>query len=139
MKEKTITIKNQLEQITLLAEELEILAETWDIPMEMMLSMNLVLEELITNIIFYGYEDTLEHSIHIRFAVDQTMLKIQLEDDAKAFDPLQAPEPKLDQPIEERKIGGLGIHLVRSIMDEVSYQRIDNKNILSMVKDMATC
>lgn len=136
MKEKTISIVNQIEQIEELARVLETLSDEWSLPTDLMLSMNLVLEELISNIIFYGYEDKSEHKIIIRFLLEGGIFQMQIEDDAVEFNPLQAAEPDIDEPIEKRKIGGLGIHFVRKLTDKVIYERTDNKNILTLTKSI---
>jgi anti-sigma regulatory factor (Ser/Thr protein kinase) len=137
MLEKNITIINQVEQLEELAGILETVSEEWDIPMKVSLNLNLVLEELITNIIFYGYDDKNEHRIFIRLYKKDNEIEIQIEDDGKEFNPLLAAEPDIDESIENRKIGGLGIHFVRKIMDGMNYRRSDDKNILTLTKNIA--
>jgi len=137
MLEKNITIVNQVEQLEELAGILETVSEEWDIPMKVSLNLNLVLEELITNIIFYGYDDTNEHLIYIRLYKKDNEIEIQIEDDGKEFNPLLVAEPDIDESIENRKIGGLGIHFVRKIMDDMNYRRSDGKNILTLTKNIA--
>ncbi len=137
MLEKNITIVNQVEQLEELAGILETVSEEWDIPMKVSLNLNLVLEELITNIIFYGYDDKNEHLIYIRLYKKDNEIEIQIEDDGKEFNPLLVAEPDIDESIENRKIGGLGIHFVRQIMDSINYRRSDDKNILTLTKNIA--
>ena len=136
MNEKTLTIVNQIEQLDELAKTLETLSDEWLIPMDIMLSMNLVLEELVTNIIFYGYQDKLEHKILIHFSFDSNILLMKIEDDAISFNPLQTTEPDIDASIENREIGGLGIHFVRQLTDDIIYERDGNKNILTLSKNI---
>ena len=102
--------------------------------MSLGMNLNLVLEELVTNIIFYGYVDTNEHKIIIDLSRDNSIFRMQIEDDAKEFNPLLMAEPNIENSIEDRKIGGLGIFFVRKIMDTMTYERVDNKNILTMTK-----
>jgi len=137
MKEETIILTNQITQLDVLAGALESVAENWEIPPALTLNLNLVLEELVTNTIFYGYTDTNEHTIRIHLTLETTDLTIVVTDDAIAFNPLQAAEPDINQALEERAIGGLGIHLVRKIMDDVCYERVDEKNILTLKKSIA--
>jgi len=134
MADKNITIINQLEQLEYLADTMELISGEWDIPMNIALNLNLVLEEVVTNIIFYGYDDKDEHEININLSYEDNIIMIQIEDDGREFDPLQAPEPDTEKTIEESKIGGLGIHFVRTIMDDIKYQRLDNKNTLTLTK-----
>ena len=136
MNEKTITILNRIEQIEEIASALEILSVEWNIPMNIMLSMNLVLEELVTNVIFYGYNDKAEHKIIIGFSFDGNIFQMKIEDDAIEFDPLQAADPNIDESIENRKIGGLGIYFVKQFTDSIKYERIENKNILRLSKNI---
>jgi len=136
MDEKTLTIANQVEQLNELAKALETLSAEWHIPMDIMLSMNLVLEELVSNIIFYGYQDKKEHKIIIHFKFNNKILIMKIEDDAIAFNPLQTAEPDIEGSIENRKIGGLGIHFVRQLTDNITYERIGNKNFLTLSKNI---
>ena len=133
---KNITIINQLDQLEYVANIMELISEEWNIPTNIALSLNLVLEELVTNIIFYGYNDNDEHKININLSYVDKIIKVEIEDDGKEFDPLQLPVPALSKTIEESKIGGLGIHFVRKIMDDITYQRLGNKNRLTLTKQI---
>lgn len=104
---------------------------------ELIQEINLVLEEAVSNIIFYGYPDVVEdqvHQIEVDIELEKDSLVLEIRDDAKAFDPLEAPEPDLEIPFEEREIGGMGIHLVKTLMDELAYARIGDQNVLTMKK-----
>ena len=125
---------NQRTEIERVVEFAERFGEEHQLPTELVMTMHLVLDELVANIINHGYDDTAEHQIHVTLAVDGSELTIRVEDDARPFDPLQVPPPDLDLPLEERPVGGLGIHLVRSVMDTVEYQRNGDRNILTMRK-----
>ena len=104
------------------------------LPDELVMSINLVLDEVLTNVIDYGYDAFGGHEIRVTLAREGDALTIEVDDDARAFDPLAAPPPDLTLPLEERPVGGLGIHIVRSVMDAVEYQRRDGHNILTMRK-----
>jgi serine/threonine-protein kinase RsbW len=134
MAEQEIIIGNQLDQIAVLAEALERLSDEWNIPMGVTLNLNLVLEELVSNIIFYGYDDTNQHIINILLSFDNDTMKMRIEDDGKEFNPLLYAEADINLSIEDRKIGGLGIFFVRKMMDEIHYERRSSKNILNMSK-----
>lgn len=136
MAEKEIIISNQLDQITVLAEALESLSEEWNIPMNVTLNLNLVLEELVSNIIFYGYEDTNKHEISIYLSFNNETMKVRLEDDGKEFNPLLYAEADINLSAEDRNIGGLGIFFVRKMMDDIRYERRNNRNILTMEKSI---
>ena len=101
--------------------------------------INVVLEELITNTIFYGLPEGADpESLHIDLKLEREdgTLCIRIEDNGKAFDPLKREGPDLDGTIEEREIGGLGIHLVKTLMDQLEYKRVDDKNVLVMTKSL---
>ncbi len=137
MNQKQIIITNTLSELDHLADWLEMLGEEWQLPSKAVFNLNLVLEELVTNIIFYGYRDKESHQIQIDFWLEKEMIKITIEDDGKEFDPFLLDTPDdLDKPIEERKIGGLGIHFVKKLMDKYEYQRNNNRNKIILVKHL---
>lgn len=129
-----IALKNDLAEIPRLADELQTFAAANQVSDGTLFAVNLALEELITNTISYGFSDGGEHLITIALALDGDDLCVRVEDDASAFNPLECAEPNLDAPIEERAVGGLGVHLVRTLMDDVRYERVEGRNILSMRK-----
>ncbi|MGH8048598.1 MAG: ATP-binding protein [Chthoniobacterales bacterium] len=95
---------------------------------------DLVIEELLTNTIKYGYDDKAAHRIVVRVEFHDGHLCIEVRDNGHAFDPLAQEAPDLTLPAEERPIGGLGIHLVRQMTDEVRYERNGNENIVTALK-----
>jgi anti-sigma regulatory factor (Ser/Thr protein kinase) len=135
MKEKQINISNALPELEHLARELEMLGEEWELPTKVVFNLNLVLEELITNTIFYGYRDKDAHQILIDFLIENNMIKVTIEDDGVEFNPFLSETPDdLNKPIEDRKIGGLGIHFVKKLMNAYEYRRNNNKNIIILIK-----
>lgn len=137
MLKHNITIINEVKELEVLSMKLETLSEEWDISMAISLNLNLVLEELVTNIIFYGYDDKEVHEISIQLSLDNKVIQLQIEDDGREFNPLLLAEPNIDESIENRKIGGLGIFFVRKIMDHITYERKNNNNILTLTKNIA--
>ena len=102
--------------------------------------MNVALDEMLSNIIKYGYTDDAIHEIHVRLSVSGRMLVAEIEDDGQPFDPCAAGPVDVDAPLEERKVGGLGIHIVRSLMAEVGYARVADRNrlVMKMLLEPAT-
>jgi serine/threonine-protein kinase RsbW len=95
---------------------------------------DLALEEHLTNILSYGFSDTAEHVIELHIHIADASLVIEASDDGRPFDPTKYPEPDLTVPADKRKIGGLGIHMIRQAMDSVEYNRANGRNILRMRK-----
>jgi len=128
-------LKNDLNEIQLLAEAIELFGEENNLSLKDIFAVNLALDELLTNTISYGYNDAKEHQIIIKYSMeDGKNLVIEIRDDALPFDPLQREDPDITQNIEERSVGGLGIFLVRQMMDEIKYRREDGYNILLLKK-----
>lgn len=100
--------------------------------------LTLVLDELITNIQSYGYLDLNEHFIKVDIALcpQSDVMTIRVEDDARPFNILEAPEPQLDLPLEERDrpVGGMGILLIKKKMDEIGYERVNGHNVVTLKK-----
>ena len=94
----------------------------------------LIAEEAISNIICHAYEGSDEHKIEVTLANDSSEIRLELRDNRKPFDPTEMPEPDLSLPIEEQTEGSLGIHLMKTLADEVSYVREGAYNILRLKK-----
>ncbi len=132
-----LTLSNQLTGLDAIALKLDELAENWNIPAKIVMELNLVLEELFTNVVFYAFDDKEEHAIILDFVlVDPHQLQVRLTDDGKPFNLLEKKvNDVFDKPLEERQIGGLGIHFVREMMNSVNYQRENEKNIVLLTKN----
>ena len=126
--EREIKISNDLNEISVLASFIEELGEELSLSFETTMNINLALEEAVANIIMYAYPTQEQHTILLRVTYSEKQLVFLLTDKGASFDPTLS--------LEERPIGGLGIFLIRSIMNEISYQRIDNENHLIMKKDI---
>lgn len=96
--------------------------------------IDLSLEEVFSNIVRHGFDDRIDHEILIQVNVHRGAVEVRVEDDGSEFNPMLAPVPDLEAPLERRRVGGLGIHLVRTLMDRTEYRRINGKNILNLWK-----
>ena len=129
-----LSLKNDLSELARVAEAIESLGASRGWPAKWIVNLNLSLDELITNTVSYGYRDADEHEIRVTVTERDGSLVVILEDDGIAFDPFTAaPEPDLDAGVEERRIGGLGVHFVKTLMDEVAYERVDGCNRITLV------
>ncbi len=97
---------------------------------ELALELRLIAEEVITNVVKYAEADT----IQIDFKVSDITVVLDVRDNGKRFDPLGAAAPDLEASVEDRPLGGLGIHLVQALADEVSYERRGDWNVLRLTK-----
>jgi len=134
MEPVSIIIKNQFSELERLAAETEPVLEAAGLPFAAIQGVNVAVEEIVTNVIKYAHTDGAEHPIEIRLAAADSAVTISVIDDGREFDPLAEPEPDLNAPIEERGIGGLGVHFVRKLMDAVEYRRDGGRNIFTMRK-----
>ena len=134
-REITLQIGGSAAELARITAAVEDLAETEGWPAELVFQTTLVLEELEVNIMNYAYGDDESVQSQITLRSEPDRLTIEISDSGTAFNPLEdAREPDLDAALEDRRIGGLGIHFVRTLMDEVSYRREDGRNHLTLVK-----
>lgn len=98
--------------------------------------LEVALDEILTNQINYGYRDGLRHEILVSMAMETDLLKVEIRDEGEPFDPLSVPQPDLSADIDDRQIGGLGMHFVRTLLDKVTYQRRNGWNILALEKGL---
>jgi anti-sigma regulatory factor (Ser/Thr protein kinase) len=129
-----LELRRDLADLQILVERLEQFAERHGLADTMLSSMTLALEEAVTNVIHYGFDDDDGAMIRIEITCDAGGLTAVIEDNGRAFDPLQATAPDVTAPLEEREVGGLGIMLIRKLMDEVRYARHGSRNVLMLRK-----
>lgn len=134
--ELTLALKNNIDEINRLHTFIEQVGETFSLPMKVVMNLNLVLEEAVTNVIRYAYPKEEHEYIHLTAKEQEGKLIFILTDSGKAFDPTQAPDADITLSADDRQIGGLGIFLIRKIMNEVKYERIDGKNVLTLEKEL---
>jgi serine/threonine-protein kinase RsbW/sigma-B regulation protein RsbU (phosphoserine phosphatase) len=132
-----LRIANDLAELSRVAESVDEYCANQVIPAACAFKLNIALEELLTNTISYGYADTGRHEIAVDIAREGETLVAEISDDARPYDPLQAPPPDLDSAIEDRRIGGLGVHLVKTMMDDVTYAYRDGRNHVTLRKNIA--
>lgn len=127
-------VTNTLASIACAADLVASIATAHDLPRDIASHMSVALDEVLSNIVKYGYTDSEVHQIHLSLSVADGMLIAEVEDDARPFDPLSVPEPDLDVPFEARRAGGLGVHFIRTLMSEVAYSRVGERNRLVLKK-----
>ncbi len=133
--ELVLQIKNDLEELAIVEKAFEEFSEKHQLPIEIQSKISVVLDEFLNNIVSYAYTDKLEHLIDVEIELSGNRLAIIISDDGIPFNPFGKESLEaLNTPIEKRKPGGLGIHFVKSIMDDYSYNRNINKNTVSLIK-----
>ncbi|MBR4298780.1 MAG: ATP-binding protein [Bacteroidales bacterium] len=134
--EKSIILANEISEIARLNGFIEDIAEEFSLTPDVVFNLNLVLEEAVVNIINYAYPKEDHEFIYLSASLHDGSIVIVLTDTGKEFDPTMAPEADVTLSADDRQIGGLGIFLIRQIMNEVRYERIDGKNVLTLEKKL---
>lgn len=131
-------LKNDLAEIARLSETVDEIGRNYGIPAEILYAVNLALDEILTNVISYGYAEPGEQVIRVRLTIAANELVAEVEDEARPFNPLEAPAPEVNAPLQDKPLGGLGIHLARTMTDAMAYRRENGKNILTFRKKFAS-
>lgn len=134
--EKSIILANDISEIARLNEFIEEIGNEFSLSPEVVFNLTLVLEEAVVNIINYAYPKEDHESIYLSAKLHNDSIMLVLTDTGKEFDPTMAPEADITLSADERPIGGLGIFLIRQIMNEVKYERIEGKNVLTLEKKL---
>lgn len=134
--EKSIILANDISEISKLNQFVEEIGEEFSLSPAIVFNLTLVLEEAVVNVINYAYPKEEHESIYLSARLHEGSIILVLTDTGVEFDPTLAPEADITLSAEERPIGGLGIFLIRQIMNEVKYERIDGKNILTLEKKL---
>ena len=130
---QTLHVKNSLDEIGRLSEAIEEFFGAHTSPGAVS-AVNLAVEELVTNVMSYAFPDGGEHDIRVDLSLDADGLTAAVGDDGPAYNPLEREAPDTDATLDDRPVGGLGIHLVRQLMDDVAYARRDGRNIITVRK-----
>ncbi len=127
-------LKSDLSELETLCQHLNKFGHVTGLSEACITDINICLDELFTNIVSYGFTDDLEHIIKFTINVDNNVLTLTIEDEGIAFNPLEKKDPEIPADLIDVRIGGLGIHIVRKLMDDMSYERKRGKNKLTMKK-----
>ena len=134
--EKVLVIENEVSEIEKVAQFIEELGKEDALAPDLVFQLNLALEEAVSNVILYAYPQGERHTISLAASAEQGWLVFVLSDTGREFDPTLVADADVTLSAEEREIGGLGIFLVKQIMDTVEYRRIEDKNILTLKKQL---
>ena len=131
---KEISIKNEVGELARVASFVEEIGEELNLDMELQMNLNLVLEEMVSNVIFYAYPKDTNADIELIAESDGKELTLMLSDRGREFDPTLKPDLDVTVNPADRELGGMGIFIVKNIMNQVTYQRLKGKNLLTMKK-----
>jgi sigma-B regulation protein RsbU (phosphoserine phosphatase) len=133
---KRLVLPNDIETIPQLNEFIDLVAEEVGLDMSLTMSLNLAMEEAVVNVMDYAYPDSQTGNVDIEVTADQEWMTFVITDTGIAFDPTTKEDADTTLSAEERPIGGLGIFLVRQLMDDINYKREGNKNVLTLRKKL---
>ncbi len=131
-----ITIENKLSEIETVVEKIAAFCKANKLSDKVANHVDLALDEILNNIIRHGYSDNDPHEIQIILNLEKDTLHIEVEDDGKSFNPLKSEEADTKSSLEERAVGGLGLHFVKKFMDGMDYHYANKKNRLSLTKNI---
>jgi anti-sigma regulatory factor (Ser/Thr protein kinase) len=132
-----IVLTNERRELVRLGDRVEQFGKDCGLDPDDTAVANLVLDELVSNVIKYAYDDGQEHQILVTVEIRPDLLIISVEDDGKPFNPTEAPAPNLGLPVEEWPLGGLGVHIVKSIANAIEYRRDRDRNIVRVEKTLS--
>ena len=131
---KTIVLMNDIREMSRIIDAITHIADSVSCPPVVVHDITLAMEEIFSNIVFYGFGDDLDHHITLHLVVEGDALILTLQDEGIPFNPLNVQIGPRDKPLEERDKGGMGITLAKNLMDQMEYRRERGKNILRMEK-----
>ncbi len=132
---RSITLTNDVQEVPRLNVFVDEVCEDMGCDMETTMRMNLAIEEAVVNVIDYAYPSGTVGSVDINVTVYDNHMEFVISDSGTPFDPTKKEDVDISLPVEERRIGGLGIHLVRQLMDKINYERKDGRNVLTLIKN----
>ena len=129
-----IALANDLQEIVGVSEKIDAFCEGKDLSPEIAYAVNLSIDEILTNTISYGYDDDEPHRIEIVLRLEVDSLFVVITDDSAPFDLSATPEADVEASLDEREVGGLGLFLVHQMMDKVEYERVEDRNVVTLTK-----
>ena len=127
-------LKSELSELKILFKHINSFGQAIGLSETVISEINICLDELFTNIVLYGFKDDLKHIIKCNLSLHDNAVVVNISDDGIPFNPLAKKDSELASDISEAKIGGLGIHIVKKLMDAIFYERKQGKNILTLKK-----
>ena len=133
---KTVRITNQRDQIDNVRKFFDDYSKENKLTEKTVHDIQMALDELLTNIVNYGYEDSDEHQIDVHFGINNNAVNVEIVDDSKPYNILEQENPDISLSVDDKPIGGLGIFLIKKLMSNVDYYTENGKNHLVMTKEL---
>jgi len=128
-------IRNELSEIGIVRDALDALGRELGIPMKALSQLQVALDEVVSNVVKYSWDDGNKHEFLVRITVQPTRVDLEIFDDGREYDPRTAPSPGPATPGQRPRPGGLGIHMIRKLVDTFAYERIDGRNHTTLSKE----
>lgn len=128
----SITFANDMQELTHVLQVVNVFLEPRALPSKLVYAVNLISEEILMNIIKYGYDDGESHEIEVQIEVEQEEVALTVIDDGREFNPLTVPPPDRSKSAMDRLEEGLGLQFVRHMRNAIEYRREEDKNILKI-------
>ena len=128
----SISFINNMQELTHVLQVVNVFLEPRELQSKLIYAVNLILEEILMNIIKYGYDDEESHAIEVQIEVEQEEVALTVIDDGKEFNPLTIPRPDHSKSAMDRLEEGLGLQFVRHMRNAMEYRREEDKNILKI-------
>jgi serine/threonine-protein kinase RsbW len=135
--QRAITLTNHYDDLGRLRTFVEAFCADGGLEQRIIHELTLVLEELFSNVVKYGHDDEAAHEIHATLTLDEGKITLAFDDDGRAFNPLTVPDPDVGAVLENKRVGGWGLQLVRNLMNEAHYERRTERNYLTLTKSLA--
>jgi serine/threonine-protein kinase RsbW len=132
-----LVIRNDLSEIAIVRDALDQLGGELEVPARALMQLQVVLDELVSNVVKYSWPDGGDHELQVRITVNATGVSLDIFDDGQPFDPRGAPEPNAPIDGQRPRPGGVGIHMIKKLVDNLAYERIDGRNHTSLIKNCA--
>lgn len=136
--EDSIILENNLNELRRLADFVHRFSQRANLPKECALALDLALTEWIGNVVVYAFPKGTSAQIPVRVSADAALLVAEIEDTGAPFNPLSVEPVDVSLPLDQKPIGGLGVHIIRQYMDDLAYERLDGKNRVTMRKRLRT-
>jgi anti-sigma regulatory factor (Ser/Thr protein kinase) len=133
-----VTLHNRAEEIPVAHQGLDAFVAGHALPVQLLSQLHVAIDEHLPNIIAYAYQPDQAGTIRVRFSLVSTALRVEIEDDGRPFNPLEAAKVDISRPLDEKPMGGLGVHLIRQSVDELTYARRAGRNILTMLNRVSS-